>query len=112
MINSLLREKFGFSITGVELRKKFLQNDNSSCGVYVCWYAKVIAEENDLSVQDRLVLDFRKEIFYALAGGCLKGIKKSNATCFFCNHLASQDFITCQRCNRKLHLKCMGIANE
>ena len=34
----------------VELRKKFLQNDNSSCGVYVCWYAKLTAEEKDLSV--------------------------------------------------------------
>jgi len=113
LINNLLRNKFGFAVSSVESPNKILQQDFMSCGVFVCWYAYVLARGKNLDDKFGL-LDFRKHIYETVAGGCLKFVKCGNSTCIVCGQMvaAVDEIKTCIRCNRKIHKQCCKLDKQ
>ena len=106
--NVLLRKKLDSSVSTVECPRRLMQRDGSSCGVLVCLHAKIIADGKDLCSSWNSIKNFRKEIYSALAGNCLKS-KRKKEKCFLCKDLDLPDWIACARCGQWMHSSCVQM---
>ena len=112
LVKYLLNLKFNKRLSSTLSSVISMQKDLSSCGVFVCLYAKHIAEETDLYSPGTTFAVFRKEIFPTIIGSCMKHIKADRNTCPLCNVDTLDDWVECTRCNQWLHRRCAGISKS
>ena len=119
------QEMFGFLIKHRFSKEKLLswsipdhtlQDDSLSCGVMVCWYGNVLANNGDITAQVDKV-EQRKNIFFKIVGNCLKDstdhfTHKDKISCRECRNSNGNDWIECVRCQQWYHCACVGLTNE
>jgi len=112
MVNRLLFEKFGFVLDSVATKTRIMQTDSSSCGLFVCLYAKMIANNEDMCPSIMSIFSISRHIFEAIAGNCLIHKKYNKQQCPLCKDQTKSDWIECTRCKQWLHCQCAGVTIE
>ena len=110
--NTLLLKKFSCCIDSVQTRTRLMQQDMSSCGVFVCMYGKKIATGGDLCPSWKWLKNFRKEIFDTLSINCIKNRRENKNKCFLCEKVEYGDWIACTRCGQWMHCHCVPINKQ
>ena len=111
-INYLLNEKFDQSLMFVESSIRVMQKDSSSCGVFVCLYAKLLASQKDLCPARTSYANFREEIFQSICGNCLKGVAGGKSPCPLCSSSSSAEWVACGRCKQWFHCASVNPSKE
>ena len=115
IIRELLRNKFPnkFENINIVVPNHITQNDSTSCGVFVCWYARQILENRSLC-EDMSPIQTRYEIFQTVVGHCLnqRGVSESPTECGQCGDSSGDQWIQCDRCDQWHHSLCVGISRD
>ena len=111
IVKRIAIEKFHFSLEKIESPKRLFQVDSMSCGVFVCLYAHLLANGNDLTAPQQRLKHFRLHIYKTISGNCLKA-RMDLLACMKCKGFPRNNIIQCTRCKQWWHSKCAGFNNQ
>jgi hypothetical protein len=87
----------------------YVQNDSFNCGVHVCAFAKQMASKSLPYQLHPNINAFRKHIYDAIVGGCLKWSKCGPEQCpecqenYFDQKVHNRIWISCRKCEQWYH---------
>ena len=106
--------RFGWSDFTFMSPDHYLQRDSSSCGVFVCMYAKRLLRDVCLAdkVNSRLM---RLDIFEKLRGNCLQRYfipRVKLSVCPICFIIDTSPMVACTKCKQWYHCSCLDVTEE
>ena len=112
LIDILLKNKIGITTESIESMPRSLQEDGTSCGALICFYAKQISNGDHLCASGTTLLNIRKEIglYTTITGNCLSWLNNEKSNCLLCNNHTLNDWVECTRCGQWMHCSCANIA--
>ena len=94
------------------------QVDSSSCGVFVCMYAKWLCNNESL-INEGDAYIYRESLYKYIVGNCLGRFKVGKfitiGKCLKCMKVKNDllvDWIQCVRCNQWFHQECVSVTKE
>ena len=109
----IIENKFGLSEFQISSPPHTLQQDTSSCGVFVCWYASQFVQGKSMS-DGCDPYKMRVRIYNKIRGTCLKQHSQQPelSKCPLCGAPVFEENLKCIRCCQSYHILCIDSENH